>query len=55
MGENGRCLFCLQTWIAYVGPFVEGMTDDSTTLFDAKGKYIAPGLLDGHCHIENGD
>ncbi|OUQ88933.1 adenosine deaminase [Brevibacillus brevis] len=41
------------TRIAYVGPFVEGMTDESTTIIDAKGKYMAPGLLDGHCHIES--
>ncbi|WP_429844500.1 adenine deaminase [Brevibacillus sp. FIR094] len=41
------------TRIAYVGPFVEGMTDESTKMIDAKGKYMAPGLLDGHCHIES--
>ncbi|TKI56739.1 adenine deaminase [Brevibacillus antibioticus] len=41
------------TRIAYVGPFVEGMTDESTRIIDAKGKYMAPGLLDGHCHIES--
>ncbi|MUT68235.1 adenine deaminase [Paenibacillus sp. NEAU-GSW1] len=41
------------TRIAYVGPFVEGMTGPETIVVDAQGKYIAPGLLDGHCHIES--
>lgn len=41
------------TRIAYVGPYVEGMIDETTRVIDAEGKYIAPGLLDGHCHIES--
>ena len=39
--------------IAYVGPFVEGMIGDGTVVVEADGRYIAPGLLDGHCHIES--
>ncbi|MFF2482775.1 adenine deaminase [Paenibacillus sp. NPDC058071] len=41
------------TRIAYVGPFVQDMVGDETKVIDATGKYIAPGLLDGHCHIES--
>jgi len=41
------------TRIAYVGPYVEGMIGEETEVIEAEGKYIAPGLLDGHCHIES--
>lgn len=47
------CVAVVGTRIAYVGPHVESMIDDSTRVIDAAGKYIAPGLLDGHCHIES--
>lgn len=47
------CVAVVGTRIAYVGPFVEGMIDDTTRVIEADGKYIAPGLLDGHCHIES--
>lgn len=50
---SDMCVAVVGTRIAYVGPFVEGMIDDSTRVIDADGKYIAPGLLDGHCHIES--
>ncbi|QAY68170.1 adenine deaminase [Paenibacillus protaetiae] len=39
--------------IAYVGKDVSHMIGPDTTVIDAAGKYIAPGLLDGHCHIES--
>jgi adenine deaminase len=41
------------TRIAYVGPDAEEMIGETTQVIDAEGKYIAPGLLDGHCHIES--
>ncbi|WP_188892526.1 adenine deaminase [Paenibacillus radicis (ex Gao et al. 2016)] len=41
------------TRIAYVGPYVEGMIGKETQVIEANGRYIAPGLLDGHCHIES--
>lgn len=39
--------------IAYVGRDVSHMIGAETRVIDASGQYIAPGLLDGHCHIES--
>lgn len=39
--------------IAYVGKDVSHMIGPETKVIDAAGRYIAPGLLDGHCHIES--
>lgn len=39
--------------IAYVGKDVSHMIGADTQVIDARGKYMAPGLLDGHCHIES--
>lgn len=50
---SDMCVAVVGTRIAYVGPYVEEMIDDSTRVIDADGKYLAPGLLDGHCHIES--
>lgn len=45
--EDGR--------IAYVGPDAAQAIDSNTTLvLDANGKYLVPGLLDAHVHIESG-
>ncbi|KWX70307.1 adenosine deaminase [Paenibacillus riograndensis] len=39
--------------IAYVGKDVSHMIGEGTRVIEAAGRYIAPGLLDGHCHIES--
>ena len=39
---------------AYVGPNAKHCVGENTTVFDAKGKFIIPGLCDGHMHIESG-
>lgn len=39
---------------AYVGPNATHCVGANTTVFDAKGKFIIPGLCDGHMHIESG-
>lgn len=39
--------------IAYVGKDVSPLIGPETKVIDAAGRYIAPGLLDGHCHIES--
>nr|WP_221626682.1 adenine deaminase C-terminal domain-containing protein [Cohnella lubricantis] len=39
--------------IAYVGRDVSHLIGPDTQIIDAQGKYIAPGLLDGHAHIES--
>ncbi|WP_068777565.1 adenine deaminase [Paenibacillus sp. FJAT-26967] len=39
--------------IAFVGKDASHMIGTGTRVIDAAGKYAAPGLLDGHCHIES--
>jgi adenine deaminase len=39
---------------AYVGPNAKHCVGANTTVFDAKRKFIIPGLCDGHMHIESG-
>lgn len=39
--------------IAYVGKDISHMIGPDTKVIDANGKYMAPGLLDGHAHIES--
>jgi adenine deaminase len=39
--------------IAYVGPDASHTIGDETRIVEAEGRYIAPGFLDGHCHIES--
>ncbi|MHA0858308.1 adenine deaminase [Paenibacillus sp. CMAA1364] len=39
--------------IAYVGKDISHTIDNNTVIVQAEGKYAAPGLLDGHCHIES--
>ncbi|WP_123043701.1 adenine deaminase [Cohnella candidum] len=39
--------------IAYVGKDVSHTIGEGTRIVEADGRYIAPGLLDGHCHIES--
>ncbi|UCD26189.1 MAG: adenine deaminase [Candidatus Bathyarchaeota archaeon] len=38
--------------IAYVGPLSNAI-GSKTRVIDAKGRYVVPGLLDGHVHIES--
>jgi len=40
--------------IAYVGPDASHTIGESTRVVDAGGKYLVPGLLDGHMHVESG-
>ncbi len=39
--------------IAYIGKDAGHCIGENTQLFDVKGKYLAPGLLDGHIHVES--
>lgn len=41
-------------FIAYVGPDVSHTIGERTQVIDAAGRYLTPGLLDGHMHIESG-
>ncbi|MEA4908397.1 MAG: adenine deaminase [Anaerolineaceae bacterium] len=40
--------------IAYVGPDAGHTIGENTTVVDAGGRYLCPGLLDGHMHVESG-
>jgi adenine deaminase len=40
--------------IAYVGPDASHTLGPMTRVIDARGRYLAPGLLDGHMHVESG-
>jgi adenine deaminase len=40
--------------IAYVGPDASHTISDETQVIDAAGKYLVPGLLDAHMHVESG-
>lgn len=39
---------------AYVGSDASHTMGENTTVIDARGKYLVPGLLDGHMHVESG-
>ncbi|MFN7002745.1 MAG: adenine deaminase [Roseinatronobacter sp.] len=39
---------------AYVGPDASHCIGPETEVIDAKGRYLIPGLCDGHMHIESG-
>jgi adenine deaminase len=40
--------------IAYVGEDTNHTIGKKTQVVDAKGRYLVPGLLDGHMHVESG-
>ena len=40
--------------IAYVGTDASHTVGDHTQIIDAEGRYLAPGLLDAHMHVESG-
>ncbi len=39
---------------AYVGPDASHCIGDATEIIEAEGRYLIPGLCDGHMHIESG-
>jgi len=39
--------------IAYVGSDCSHTIGEHTMILDVEGSYVAPGLLDGHCHVES--
>jgi len=39
--------------IAYIGPDASHTIGDETQIIEAGGRYVAPGFLKGHCHIES--
>jgi len=43
-----------RTGIRYVGEDASHTIGKKTQVIDAKGRYLVPGLLDGHMHVESG-
>ena len=41
-------------YIAYVGPDAAHAIGEQTRVIEANGRYLVPGLLDGHMHVESG-
>ncbi len=39
---------------AYVGPDANHTIGENTRVIDADGRYLVPGLIDGHLHVESG-
>ncbi len=39
---------------AYVGPDASHVIGDATRVIEANGRYLVPGLCDGHMHVESG-
>ncbi len=39
---------------AYCGPDADHCVGDNTTVVDANGRYLVPGLCDAHMHVESG-
>lgn len=39
---------------AYVGPYRGELIGDRTQVIEANGRYLLPGLCDGHMHVESG-
>ena len=44
----------VQGRIAFVGPSADHCRGPDTLVIEAKGRYVIPGLCDGHMHIESG-
>jgi len=53
--QNNMDVVVKHGFIAYVGQDTENkiMADENTHIVDAKGRYLVPGLIDSHVHIES--
>ena len=50
---DGTDIAILGDRIAYVGPDASHTIGEDTEVVDAEGRFLAPGLLDGHMHVES--
>jgi adenine deaminase len=39
---------------AYAGPYSPALIGEATEIIEANGRYLVPGLCDGHMHVESG-
>ena len=51
---NGWQVAVAKGRFAYIGPNASHCIGDETDVFDVEGRYLVPGLCDGHMHIESG-
>jgi adenine deaminase len=51
--QEGMSIGVQGSRIAYVGNDASHMIGEQTKVIDAAGRYLVPGFLDGHCHIES--
>ena len=51
---DGTDLAILGDRIAFVGPDARHTIGEHTQVIEAEGRYLVPGLLDGHMHVESG-
>jgi len=50
----GTDVAVIQGRVAYVGPDASHTIGPETYVIDAEGRYLVPGLLDAHMHVESG-
>ena len=50
---NGWQVAVAKGRFAYIGPNASHCIGDETDVFDVEGRYLVPGLCDGHMHIES--
>ncbi len=50
---DGTDVAVCRSRIAYVGPDGSHSAGEQTQVIDAKGRYLIPGLCDGHLHVES--
>lgn len=51
---SGTDLAVIEGRFAYCGPDASHCIGDKTTVIEAHGRYLVPGLCDGHMHVESG-
>ena len=48
---SGQSVVSSGKWIAYVGPYRKETIGPQSKVIDAAGKFLMPGLIDGHTHL----
>jgi adenine deaminase len=51
---DGTTVAIAEGRFAYAGRHSDALVGDATEIIEAKGRYLVPGLCDGHMHVESG-
>jgi adenine deaminase len=51
---DGTTVAIAEGRFAYAGPYSRELVGEGTALIEANGRYLVPGLCDGHMHVESG-